>query len=143
MEGNFKGVVLISPWVSFSTDYDSFKRNEFKDCITTTAVKRWSSAWLAGEKTDFYNQAVMAPKEWWVGLRVEEVLVVAGKEESLLDGIVEFVGKLKGGLGSKVEVVVVEGEYHDQNNLDLQLGVKAENEGEQSKLIKRWVSSKL
>lgn len=96
-------------------------------------------------KSDYYNQAITAPENWWEGLKVEEVLVVAGEEEVLVDGIKEFEGKLRRGVGSgtKVELLVAKGEYHDQPSLDLQLGYKEKDEGEQARKIKEWVSSKL
>lgn len=71
--------------------------------------------------------------------------MVAGEEEVLIDGITEFEGKLRRGVGdgSKVEFVVGKGEYHDQPSLDLQLGYGEKDESEQAKVIKGWVSSKL
>jgi acetyl esterase/lipase len=144
-----RGAVLISPWISFDLSADSFKRNAWKDCITVEAGKQWSSAFMAcpwphTEASDFYNQAYTAPDEWWKGLQVQEMLVTAGEEEVLVDGIKEFVGKLKTGFGAdNVEFLCVEGEYHDQPSLDLQLGFKEKDEGLQAREIKRWISSKL
>ena len=37
----------------------------------------------------------LAPSEWWKGSRVEEVLVLAGSDEILLDGTKDFVEKLQ------------------------------------------------
>jgi acetyl esterase/lipase len=145
-----RGVVLISPWISFDTSATSFTTNKYKDCIGPIAVKQWSSAfmgcpWPHTSANDYYNQAITAPESWWEGLKVEEILVVAGEEEVLIDGITEFDGKLRRGVGdgSKVEFVVAKGEYHDQPSLDLQLGYSEKDEGEQAKVIKGWVSSKL
>ena len=63
----------------------------------------------------------------------------------MIDGIREFEGKLRRGVGdgTKVELVVAKGEYHDQPSLDLQIGYSEKDEGEQAKVIKGWVSSKL
>ncbi|KAK0116478.1 hypothetical protein ONS95_013492 [Cadophora gregata] len=125
--------------------------------------------WPHEGKKDFYNEALRAPEEWWRGLGVDEVFVVCGSEEVLRDGIVEFEGKLRrgveggrgegdgnwGGNGSgngsgngkagkgRVEMMIVKGEYHDQPNIDLQLGYKEKDEGETAKLIKSWIASKL
>jgi acetyl esterase/lipase len=93
------GAVLISPWISFDLSADSFKRNEWKDCIGIEAGKRWSSAfmecpWPHTEASDEYNQAITADVGWWKGLMVGEILVTAGEEEVLVDGIRGFVGKL-------------------------------------------------
>jgi acetyl esterase/lipase len=115
-----KGAVLISPWVSFSTTDESFKRNAYKDCINPPAGQQWSSAFMGSRwphttNADYYNQAVKAPASWWEGLMVENVFVVAGEEEVLIDGIKAWEGKFEEGLGrDKVEFRVFKGEYHDQ-----------------------------
>jgi hypothetical protein len=103
------------------------------------------------ENADEYNQPIMAPLEWWAGMPVEEVLVVAGKDEILVDDVVEFAGRLERGMrmgtnkgtgeGKLVTLFVAEGECHDQTNLDVQFGYK--EPGEQTKLIRRWIGSKL
>jgi len=149
IQENFRAAVLISPWVSFDTSDDSFARNANKDCIGTVAGKQWSTAWL-GEAwphtqiSDNYNQGITAPASWWKDLRVEKVLLVGGDEEVLIDGIKKFAGQLIASLGpDKVELVVIPGEYHDQPNIDLQFGYKEKDEGQQAKLIKHWIGSKL
>jgi acetyl esterase/lipase len=95
----FRGAVLNSPWISFDMFSDSFKHNEFKDCITIEVGKKWSGAWLAcpwphKEASDYYNQAITAPLRWWEGLMVREVLVLGGGEEVLVDGIKDFAQRL-------------------------------------------------
>ncbi len=92
--------------------------------------------------SDNYSQPITAPASWWEGLKVEQVLVVAGEEETLVDGIKEFEEKLRRGVGegTKVETLIAKGEFHDQPNVDIQFGYK---EGEQAKRIKGWVASKL
>jgi acetyl esterase/lipase len=96
---------------------------------------------------DPYNQAIMASPQWWAGLPVQEVLVVAGRDEILVDDIVAFAEKLREGMGKgedgkeKVTLFVAEDECHDQTNLDVQFGYK--EPGQQTKLIRSWVASKL
>lgn len=66
---------------------------------------------------------------------------MCGGDEVLVDGITEFVGKLREGMGEeRVRFVVGEGEYHDMPSLDLQLGYK--EDGVQAKEIKRWIVGK-
>lgn len=75
---------------------------------------------------------------------VQEVLVVAGEDEVLIDGIREFVGKLDRGLGGgRVSTLIVKNEYHDQPNLDIVMGVKEKDESIQAHRIKGWIGSKL
>jgi hypothetical protein len=72
------------------------------------------------------------------------VLVLAGEDEVLVDGIMEFEKTLSAGLGrEKVEFMVAKGEYHDQPNMDLLLGYKEKDEGELAKKIKEWISIEL
>jgi acetyl esterase/lipase len=42
LDEDLKGAVLISPWVDFDTSKDSFKRNQYKDCICIPAGRQWS-----------------------------------------------------------------------------------------------------
>ncbi|TVY54411.1 Steryl acetyl hydrolase 1 [Lachnellula cervina] len=121
--GKFKGALLISPWVSFNLDGESWTRNEYKDCLCKKSGQQWSSAFLNHPQpldpvSDYYNQAVTAPESWWEGAAVESVLIVAGREEVLVDGITEFAGKFSRGVGSagKVEFRVLEG-YHVQGSI--------------------------
>jgi len=144
-----RGLVLTSPWVSFDITSESFKHNQYKDCVGHTGGTKWSSAYLGCPwphkgKTDNYNEAAIAPASWWKDLAVQKggVLIVCGEEEVLRDGIVEFESRLVEGWG-KVEFLCAKGEYHDQPNIDLQLGLNESDEGEQAKLIKRWIASKL
>lgn len=77
---------------------------------------------------------------------MDEICVLCGSEEVLRDGIVEFEGKLRSGVAKgkgKVDFTIVRGEYHDQPNIDLQLGYKEKDEGETARLVKSWIASKL
>jgi acetyl esterase/lipase len=144
-----RGAVLISPWVDFDTKTPSFLANQGKDCLSQQAGRQWSTAfmgcpWPHTAAADYYNQASSAPSSWWKDLQVENVLVVSGAEEVLLDGIVKFESKLREGLGKdRVEFLIAEGEYHDQPSLDLQIGYKEKDEGLQARKIKSWIASKL
>jgi acetyl esterase/lipase len=114
-------------------------RNATKDLITTYTGRKWSAAFMGSEapheeNADTYNQPIMVPAEWWTGLPVEEVLIVAGKDEILVDNIETFTGVLrrgmamggKGGEGDgRVVLFVAEGECHDQTNLDVQFGIRS------------------
>ncbi|KAG9245877.1 Alpha/Beta hydrolase protein [Calycina marina] len=146
---DIRAAMLLNPWVSFDTDEASYKRNTYKDTLVAGTLQNWSAAfigeaWPFSQKSDYYNQAVTAPASWWSGLRIGKVLVIGGGDEVLIDGIKIFAGKLKEGLGEeRVELCVVKGGYHDQINIDLTLGYSEEAEGEQAKLMKRWLRSKL
>ena len=94
------GAFAIAPWASFRQDFASMKDNVNKDMLTPGTLKRWSDLYIAGQEGDNYNQPMLAPVEWWSGLKVDEILVVAGSDELLLGGIEEFLKKLKVSLSS-------------------------------------------
>jgi hypothetical protein len=74
---------------------------------------------------------------------VDEILIVCGSDEVMVDGIKDFQKKLKKGMGEgRVKFLVGEDEYHDMPSLDLQLGYKESEEGMQAREIKRWIASK-
>lgn len=89
------GAFALAPWASFRQDFASMKENVNKDMLTPGTLKRWSDLYVAGQEADNYNQPMLAPAEWWSGLKVKEILVVAGSDELLLGGIEEFLKKLK------------------------------------------------
>lgn len=142
-----KAIVLMSPWVDFRITTDSFTRNATKDCLSQTGGQKWSNAFM-GQKpphpnADNYNQPIQAPASWWEGLKAEEVLVVGGKDEVLLDGIEEWVGTLQKveSLKGHLTVKITEGEGHDQPMMDIMMGYPTE--GEQSKTVKDFLRARL
>lgn len=71
---------------------------------------------------------------------VQEVLVVAGKDEVFADDVVAFTDKLKSAV-KDITLLVAEGECHDQAYLDIEFGYK--EPGAQAKMIRSWIESKL
>ncbi|KAF8866036.1 alpha/beta-hydrolase [Acephala macrosclerotiorum] len=153
LEGSLKGVVLTSPWVSFEVTSESFQENEPKDVVSVPAGQKWSTSflgtpWPHTTSVDPYNQPAgsSVPVSWFKDFPsiIDEVLIVCGSDEVLVDGIRDFKKKLAKGMGEdRVKFFVGEGEYHDQPSLDLGIGYKESEEGMQAKEIKRWIASKL
>jgi acetyl esterase/lipase len=92
---NFRGAVLLSPWVSFDISAPAMKTNQYKDCLKDVALKYWGDQFMGAAKVDPYNQPLTAPAGWWLALNVDEILVVAGRDELLVDHIREFARKLE------------------------------------------------
>ena len=90
-----KAALLVSPWVSFSTTAKSMDTNKYKDIVPAEGLRRWSNTYLEQAAADNYNQPGLAPAEWWKDMQVDEVLIVAGSDEVLLDGIRDFAGKIE------------------------------------------------
>jgi len=80
------GICLISPWVDFGITDPGMSKNKYKDFLSSAAGTQWSSAfmttpWPHKESTDFYNQAITAPKGWWDDVMVDEIFIVGGENE--------------------------------------------------------------
>ena len=137
--GKLGSAILLAPWISFNTDWPSNTYNASKDLVSSHIGNVWSSSFLGGKPRDGYNEPLSADLGWWKGLDgvVEEILVVAGGDEVLLDSIREFARRLEGA-HEKVTVVIAEGEWHDMpTNSALGMG------GEQSEVIQRFVKARL
>jgi acetyl esterase/lipase len=86
-----KALALISPWVSFSHNWPSVRRNKHKDIEATDATALWSRIYLDVNPTNYYIEAVHAPEEWWKEAKVQHTLVLAGEDEILVDPITAWV----------------------------------------------------
>ncbi|KIW09927.1 hypothetical protein PV08_11703 [Exophiala spinifera] len=91
----FKSAILISPWVNFNTALPSFKSNRNKDYLEAETEKRWSDMYVNTQPASPYNEPALASPIQWSGLPVKDVLVTAGSNEVLLDGIEEWVKTLQ------------------------------------------------
>lgn len=90
-----RGLVLISPWVSFDVSLHSFERNRNKDYLKAETEKRWSDMYLNKQSPSPYNEPALASPEDWKDLPVLGVLVTAGSNEVLIDGIDYWVKDLQ------------------------------------------------
>lgn len=91
VKGKLRGVVLISPWLSFDTSWPSMTHNAEKDIDKKEALESWAKQYLNGKASDNYAEAILAPIEWWRGSQAERVLVVAGSDEVFIDSIKAWV----------------------------------------------------
>jgi len=140
-----RGMIMLSPWVDFSFDRPSIKANRFKDYITPQTARLWAAGWLGTPwphaNTDFYNQPITAPQDWWEGFQVDEILVLAGKDEVLVDGILKFGETLQAVKGKEdVQIFAAPGESHDFPNMEIYFKVK--EMGEQTKLTRSWLAER-
>lgn len=90
-----RGVMLVSPWVTFDQNAPSFTSNKSKDNLTRRGLEKWSNAYMSSAEDDFYNAPLSAPGEWWQNLPAESVLVLAGADELMVDDIRDITQKLK------------------------------------------------
>lgn len=85
-----KGVVLMSPWVSFSTDTNSFKENKDKDIDTVAAVMGFAADFATAEERDNYSEPIRTDSHWWKGVGIENALMLVGDQEMFCDDVTAF-----------------------------------------------------
>ena len=131
--------ILLAPWASFRTDWPSNATNARKDIVSIPINNLWSGSFLGGSKRDAYNEPLSAEPSWWKGLDgvVEEILIVAGGDEVLVDSIRELARRFESVHG-KVTKVVAESEWHDRPVNEFMGGG-----GVQSEVIKGFVKARL
>jgi acetyl esterase/lipase len=126
-------VVLISPWVSFSSTSESFTTNKRSDVFSEKAGAKSAEAFLGYEEKrgDNYTGPLNAERGWWEGLMVEKVCVVMGLDEMMLGGLREFVERFNDGFGERgVSVLELKGTCHVSVNIEPMFGYGRGGDGE-------------
>ncbi|KAF2716958.1 alpha/beta-hydrolase [Polychaeton citri CBS 116435] len=131
------GTVLISPWASFSTNFDSATRNQYSDYVTGITARRWSSAFLGTSAGDSYSEPGHAPADWFSGLEkvVQDIFVWGGGGEVLIDSIDDIYTTLRNS-HPRVEYVVQPNSSHEEFIIDKTLGYTHKADG--TKAIEKW-----
>ena len=144
--------MLISPWASLTqTNTPAFVTNAERDMFDARTLNRWSAAFLGDNSPfagDFYNEPVLAAPEWWAAVAdvVEEVLIWAGDNEILKDGILAFADKFTKGFSSKggiAHTVVTPKACHEEMIVERILGYKGDSGTGSHQVVQAWVKSKL
>ncbi|KAK5051583.1 hypothetical protein LTR84_003235 [Exophiala bonariae] len=91
----FRGLVLLSPWVSFDVTLQSFTKPPGKDYIQAASEKAWSDSYLNESGPCIYSEPGLASATQWKDIPVQDILVTAGADELLLDGITKWVDDIK------------------------------------------------
>ncbi|KAL9108404.1 MAG: hypothetical protein Q9227_006865 [Pyrenula ochraceoflavens] len=88
-----RGMILLSPWVSFDTRLKSSEEGKHRDVVNAKIADKWVEAYMGGRKSDLYMNPVKADIPWWENAPVEESIVLAGGSECSRDAITVWVGK--------------------------------------------------
>lgn len=100
--------MLISPWVSFDTSWQTFQQNANSDYFTPPAVERAAITYIApGSSHDAYSEPARSPPEWWADIAygvVRNMMIWGGGGEVLLGGISDFANKVCAGFSRAAEV---------------------------------------
>ena len=152
LPGRIGAAMLISPWASLTqTHTPAFTENRERDMFDARTLTRWSTAFLGSTSAfagDYYSEPVLASAEWWAPVAdvVGEVLIWAGDNEILKDGIVAFAQKFSrgfGGAGGLVDVVVTPKAAHEEMIVERILGYKGDSGTGSQGVVEGWVKSKL
>ncbi|KAJ4985157.1 alpha/beta hydrolase [Stagonosporopsis vannaccii] len=161
LEQPLGGALLLSPWVSFRTDYPSFKTNATLDMLGPIAMRKWSAMFL-GKATSFdpeadpglvsgdaWTEACLNPSSWWNNMHqvVSDVFIWCGGYEVFLDPIREFKKNFEAGWsnggGDPSRVVFAESakESHVAPMVDTMIpGAK---KGNSQVAIEEWLKSRI
>ncbi|BAE64657.1 unnamed protein product [Aspergillus oryzae RIB40] len=133
---NLRGALLLSPWIDFGTDHESFRTNADKDAISAESLGRWAEALFGDTKMDKYTNPTDAPTGWWKLLPVEKIFIGVGGDEVLLDSIVSLAHKMK---TEHPDVLVsrVPREFHVEPITDFGLGLSP---GVQYQAMAAWLN---
>ena len=137
LDSSLRGVVLVSPWVSFSTDAKSFEENKDKDMFVAAFSVEWADDFATPEERDNYSEPIRADASWWKGTPVEKALMVAGDDELFRDDITRFAGTLKQA-GVDLEFVNCPSQIHVDCHLDASTGMEP---GVMSTSIWAWLET--
>ncbi|PLB34107.1 alpha/beta-hydrolase [Aspergillus candidus] len=136
----FRGVALLSPWVTFDTKKtQSMQLNRQRDALDTDVLHRWATQFRGSAPTDPYMEPLSAPEDWWRGLPARDVLITAGDDEIFLDDIEEMGRRLQS-VHPKTKICVLEDESHNHMILELTL---REDRSETRLAFEKWVCSVL
>ncbi|OJJ66155.1 hypothetical protein ASPBRDRAFT_201253 [Aspergillus brasiliensis CBS 101740] len=135
LPGKISGVALLSPWVTFDTSAESMQTNRYRDVLAVPALESWAAMFQGSAPSDPYQEPLKAPKDWWLGLPANKVLVIAGADELFVDDIQEFAAQLSG-THEDVEFYVVPGEAHDHLILEFLMN---EKRTKQRDIYEKWL----
>ncbi len=91
------GLVLLSPWISFKCTSSSMRRNRMSDVILAKNLISWAEAFLGQDPRNStpYSEPLTASAEWWKDAAVEDILLVGGSYEIMVDDLQSLASKLK------------------------------------------------
>ncbi|PSN65225.1 alpha/beta-hydrolase [Corynespora cassiicola Philippines] len=156
------GAFLISPWVSFRTDYPSMKKNQYLDLLSQSMLRRWAAMFLgkanpsnpeldpSSVSGDAYTEPSSNPSSWWIGLPglLSSAFVWTGGDEVFLDSIRELENSMKKGWadsGARSDALVFMETAHEPHIgpiTDIMIKSK-EFKTEQQEAINAWIKSRI
>lgn len=137
LEEPLAGLLLISPWINFDCETQSFKDNESHDVITRQITRELTADFVLPSERNNWSEPIRADVSWWRGLPAQKILNVFGSYEMLRDDD-EKIGETLKDAGLTVESVECPLQVHIDCILDAQTGMEP---GPMSIAIWRWLET--
>lgn len=144
-----KGLVVLSPWVSFE-NYASYVSNADSDMLDERILNPWSDRFIGtGNTHDAYSEPLRASRSWWndASKSVSQVMIWGGAKEILIESIEAFAEKFKngwqdgGGKHEDLSVVITAEHAHVEPLVDIMLQYKTKGQG--ALAIENWFKSQI
>lgn len=155
------GILALSPWVGFSTDYTSFSTNATLDMLTPLSLRKWGAMFLNKSNPsnseadpgpisgDAWTEVCLNPASWWSGMHqvVSDVFIWWGGYEVFVDPIRELEKSFKqgweegGGDASRVHFLESAKEVHVAPIVDTM--ISGAKKGEAQVAIEEWFKGRL
>lgn len=87
--------VMMAPWTALNNPDAGLAGYEGGDVLTKRSLEKWVGNYMGDATPDYYTDASRAPAQWFRGLPVKKILVMAGQHEYLLPEINTFVKTLE------------------------------------------------
>lgn len=133
-----KGTLLICPWVTFSADWESFRRNDSRDISTGPALLEWATDFISPSDYNNYSEPTKAESNWWKDAPTESILNVWGEYEGLQDADTK-IGKTLAEAGLDIQNKECAKQIHIDCVLDAQTGMP---HGPMSEYFWEWLSER-
>ena len=137
IEKPLAGLLLISAWLSFESQTQSFKDNNHRDIHMRNQMHQWADDFCNADERNNYSEPIKGDITWFKDMPVKKILNIFGSYEIFRDDIVAF-GKLLEKAGFDVENVECPMQVHIDCVLDAGLGMEV---GPMSTETWRWIET--
>ncbi len=145
LEKPLAGTAMLSPWLNYSIEAPSWKRNADGDVMPLPALLEWAEVFQKSRtRTDdgYYFEPATAPAVWWAGIEnvVKDVLFTTGDAEGMFDDIVITKKKMGevAGKQMKLECFVQEKAAHNEALVEFACG---DGPGPTNERMMAWINN--
>ncbi len=117
------GLLLISPWVSFSDEFESFRDNTRTDIVKPALLEEMVQAFIFPKDRNPWSEQYLAESSWWKGFPAKTVLKLWGELEMLRDAVATT-GKKLSAAGVTIKNVECPLHMHVDCIMDAQAGLE-------------------